>query len=438
MKTEAPPRPTLSRRLDELIRTPVEIDESQHTRSLIDALLQDAVRGNVSDIHLDPLRDGYELRFRIDGALMDIRHLEPSDGQHIVRAFKSHAGLDPGFSLVPQDGRVEFQVGDRSVFLRVATAPSVLGEKLALRLLPMNLAHLHLDQLGLSAGDYQRISRAMRDALGMILVSGPTGSGKTTTLYALVHELVSTNRCIAAVEDPVEYVIEGITQIQVNEKQGLTFAEGVRGLLRLDPDIIFMGEMRDRISAQAALNAADSGHLFLSSLHARDAAGTITSLRSFGLEDHEIAATVDLIAAQRLVRRLCPACRKQEPPTESEIAWLKDYAQPIPKLTWHAVGCAKCGQTGYLSRIGLFEVWRLGEEDADLILKHADERTLRRHIRRSGTLSLLEDNLQKVADGAASLAEIQTVGGIGFHASRSQGGANSPEQVTEHATSTTH
>jgi type II secretory ATPase GspE/PulE/Tfp pilus assembly ATPase PilB-like protein len=426
----------LSRELDDLIREPVEREEGRHTHALIAALLEDALRGNVSDIHLDPAHDGYQLRFRIDGTLVEIRRLARPDGEHIVRAFKAQAGLDPGFALKPQDGRVEFPTAGRSVFLRVATAPSILGEKLALRLLPTNLTHLGLDQLGLSAEDYEQISRALHDALGMILISGPTGSGKTTTLYALLHELVATQRCVVAVEDPVEYVIEGVTQIQVNEKAGVTFAEGVRGLLRLDPDVIFMGEMRDRVSAQAALNAADSGHVFLSSLHARDGAGTITSLRSFGLDDHEIAATVDLVVAQRLVRRLCPACRKQEPPSESESAWLKYFGRAVPALAWHAVGCAKCNHTGYLGRIGLFEVWHLGEEAADLILQHADEHTLRRHLRHRGTLSLLDDEMRKVADGTTSLTEIQTTGGIGFHSlrmgRRTPRGQNAPAK--EHAT----
>jgi general secretion pathway protein E len=410
--------PQLSRLLRKLLDEPAGDDATARNRALTSAMLEDALRENASDIHLDPIGGGYQLRFRIDGALVDTVLLETEQGRHVLRSFKSHADLEPAYALRPQDGRAEFQVGSRVVAVRVATTPSVLGEKLALRLLPTEFARLRLDQLGLSAADHQQLTRALRDARGMILVSGPTGAGKTTTLYALLHTLKDSNRAIVTIEDPVEYVIEGITQIQVNEKQGLTFAEGVRGLLRLDPDIILMGEMRDALSARAALDAADSGHVFLSTLHARDAAGTITALRNFGLADHEIAATVDLIVAQRLVRRLCPACRKQEPPTPDEIAWLKFYGQAVPKQTWHAVGCAQCGQSGYRGRIGIFEVHRLREEDADLILNHADEHTLRRRLRRFGTLSLLEDDLLKVADGTTSLAEIQSLGGLDFYALR--------------------
>jgi type II secretory ATPase GspE/PulE/Tfp pilus assembly ATPase PilB-like protein len=407
-------QPQHSRLLRTLMDESPSARDAAHTRALAGAMLEDAVRENASDIHLDPVEGGYQLRLRIDGALVDTVLLQPDQGLHVIRAFKAHADLDAAYTMKPQDGRAEFQVGDRVVAGRVATAPTVLGEKLALRLLPTELARLTLNQLGLSPKDYEQITRAMHDARGMILVSGPTGAGKTTTLYAFLNELKQTNRAIVTIEDPVEYVVEGVAQLQVNEKQGLTFAEGVKGLLRLDPDIIMMGEMRDAVSARAALDAADSGHVFLSTLHARDVAGTITALRNFGLADHEIAATLDLIVAQRLVRRLCPACRRQEPPTPTEVNWLKFYSQPVPKLTWHAVGCAQCGNSGYRGRIGIFEVYRLREEDADLVLQHADEHTLRRNIRRYGTLSLVEDDLAKVADGITSLGELQAAGGLGF------------------------
>jgi general secretion pathway protein E len=430
-------QPQLSRLLSKLLAEPPAGDEITRTRSLVGALLQDAVRENASDVHLDPVSGGYQLRFRIDGAMMDAVLLEAEQGRSVVRSFKSHADLDPAFALLPQDGRAEFQMGDQVYSVRVATAPSVLGEKLALRFLPNELARLSLDQLGLREADHAHVSRALKDARGMIVISGPTGSGKTTTVYALLHELKPANRAIVTIEDPVEYVIEGITQIQVKEKQGLTFAEGVKGLLRLDPDIIMMGEMRDSVSAHAALDAADSGHIFLSTLHARDAAGTVTALRNFGLADHEIAATVDLIVAQRLVRHLCPVCRKQEPPTQDEVNWLKFYGQPVPAQTWHAVGCPKCNQSGYRGRIGIFEVWRLREEDADLILKHADEHTLRRHIRRGGTVSLVEDELRKVAEGSTSLAEIQISGAFGFYSSRGAGNLSveqtAPGQIIKQA-----
>ena len=409
-------QPARAWRLGETLAQSPEDDAGERTRLLAAALLEDARRENTSDIHLDPRPEGYDVRFRIDGVLIDTLLLPPEPGLHLLRYFKTHADLDPAFALRPQDGRAALPVADGEVSVRVATGPGVRGEKLALRLLPHALTRPPLDQLGLSAPDYEALSGALRDVRGMILISGPTGSGKTTTLYALVRELERAGRSIVSIEDPVEYVLDGVTQLQVNARQGLTYAEGVKGLLRLDPDVLVLGEMRDAASARAALDAADSGHIFLSTLHARDAAGTLSVLRHLGLADHEIAATVDLLVAQRLVRRLCSACRRPEPPTPDEAQWLRLCGHPVPDKTWHAVGCPKCGGSGYRGRVGIFEIHRLREEDADLILAHADEHTLRRHLRGRGALSMLEDDLAKVAEGITSIAEFQSVGGMGFFA----------------------
>ena len=409
-------QPALVRRLGEALGQPPTGDVGERTGIFAEALMEDAVRENASDIHLDPVAEGYEVRLRIDGALVETLLLQPEPGLHLLRFFKAHADLDPAFALRPQDGRAALPLAGGEVSVRVATGPGVRGEKLALRLLPHALTRPPLDQLGLSAVDYEALTRALHDVRGMILISGPTGSGKTTTLYALVRELARAGRSIVSIEDPVEYVLDGVTQIQVNERQGLTYAEGVRGLLRLDPDVIMLGEMRDATSARAALDASDSGHVFLSTLHARDAAGSLSVLRHFGLADHEIAASVDLLVAQRLVRRLCTACRRLEAPTVDEAQWLRLSGCPVPEQTWHAVGCPECGGRGYRGRTGIFEIHRLREADADLILAHADEHTLRRHLRRLGARSLLEDDLQKVADGITSIVEFQAVGGMGFFA----------------------
>ncbi len=409
-------QPSRARLLDEALARVASGDEAIHALGLATALLTDAVREKASDIHLDPADDGYDVRFRIDGSLVDTVRLSRERGLPLLRAFKTHADLDPAFTLRPQDGRAALRVAGDEVSVRVATGPGVRGEKLALRLLPHALTRPPLDQLGLSTPDYAALTRALHDVRGMILISGPTGSGKTTTLYALVREFARAGRAIVSIEDPVEYVLDDVTQLQVNERQGLTYAEGVKGLLRLDPDVLMMGEMRDAVSARAALDAADSGHVFLSTLHARDAAGTISVLRHLGLSDHEIAATLDLLVAQRLVRRLCFSCRRPEPPTPDETRWLQMCQQPVPDKTWHAAGCPKCGGSGYAGRIGVFEIHRLGESDADLILSHADEHTLRRHLRGRGALSMVEDDLQKVAEGVTTIAEFQSVGGMGFFA----------------------
>lgn len=391
-------------------------DPQVQTPLLSAVLLQEAARVHASDIHLDPVDSGYEVRLRTDGILGEPARLERSQGLHLVRSFKSQAGLDPGHGAKPLSGRTEVSIGGRIFSVRVATAPCVGGEKLTMRLLPPHFVGLSLSELGLTDAAHDLLRNYIQDARGMMLVSGPTGSGKTTTLYAMARKLSESHRSIVSIEDPVEYVLDGIRQIQVNEKQGLTFAEGVRGILRLDPDIIMMGEMRDRPSAEAALDAAESGHACLSTLHARDAAGTITVLRSFGFTDHEIAATVDLVVAQRLVRRLCPHCRRQGAPTTEELRVLEFAGKDVPKETWQSMGCDQCNGTGYAGRVGIFEMHRMDEHDADLILKHVDEHTFRQHLLKTSD-SMLADAILKALGGITTLTEVQTVGGIRFYSS---------------------
>ncbi len=390
--------------------------EAEQTPGLIAALLEEAQEANASDIHLEPVNNGCEVRLRIDGVLAQVAMLERDIGLHVLRACKTQAELDAGSGLRPQSGRADFVVAGQSLSVRVSTAPGVRGEKIAMRLPTSEARSLTLNQLGLSPHDQGLVMNHLKDVRGLVLVAGPTGAGKTTTLYALVKELRQESRSIVSVEDPVEHLLDGVTQIQINERQGVTFAEGVKGLLRLDPDIVLMGEMRDTASGRAALEAAESGRACLTTLHARDAAATISVLRNFGYTDHDIAATVDLIVAQRLVRRLCEHCRLEEPLTEAERQLLTASGRPMPALAWHAVGCTACGGSGYRGRMGIFEIHRLREEDADLLMTHADERTLRQHIRQRGAASLMDSLLLKAAEGSTSLAEIQSVRGFGFYA----------------------
>ena len=409
-------QPDRARRARQALELLPTLDSGQRTHALAKAILEDARRECASDIHLDPVEAGYAVRFRIDGILGEALSLPQELGIHLVHLLKAHAELDPGFALLPQDGLASLAVEGGEISVRVATAPGVRGEKVAVRLLDRALTVPPLNLLGLSAADHATLQGALQDVQGMILISGPTGSGKTTTLYALVRELARSGRSIVTIEDPVECVLDGVTQMHVNRRQGLTYAEGVKGLLRLDPDALVLGEMRDATSARAALDAADSGHIFLSTLHARDAAGVLSVLRNFGLLDHEIAATVEVLVAQRLVRRLCPACRVLEAVTTDEAEWLERCGQPVPEKSWHAVGCAECSGSGYRGRTGVFEVHRLREADADLILAHADERTFRQHLAGPMGLRLLLDDLQKVSEGITSLSEFRTIGGMSFFA----------------------
>lgn len=392
--------------------------ESGSTRALVDALVRDALRERASDVHFLPRRDQYEIRFRTDGELRAVGAVPQPLGHRLIRTCKSMADLDPAAAFTPTDGRAEFTSAEAGVNVRLALAPTVQGEKMTLRLLRPDRERMDLSSLGLSGPDLKAIRRAMDDSEGMLLVSSPTGSGKTTTLYALLSEFRTRGYGVVSIEDPVECVLDGVAQIEVNERVGLTFNEGLKGVLRLDPDVIAMGEMRDQNSAKSAVDAADSGHVVVSTLHARDAVGTITSLRNFGLRNHEIAASLDLVVAQRLVRRLCAKCRQRGALTDEDGEWLRHFGQPVPESNWRAAGCQECNMTGYKGRVGVFEVWRLIETDADLILRGADEHAIRRQVRKEGTLSMLDDDLLKVADGLTSLDEIKRLGGLGFYLPR--------------------
>jgi type II secretory ATPase GspE/PulE/Tfp pilus assembly ATPase PilB-like protein len=407
-------QPLRSKLLREALDAPHAGDVIAHTHATAVALVRDALRERASDIHLDPSLSGYLLRLRIDGCLVDTLLLDHETGTRLVRSFKSHAGMDAAFTFLPQDGRVDFDLDDRKTPMRASVAPTVLGEKLALRFLLPTLKRFRLDELGMSAAHCDLTREVIADSRGMILVSGPTGAGKTTTLYSLLREIQHRNESIVTIEDPVEDLIDGTVQIEVNPKQGLGFAEGVKGLLRLDPDVIMMGELRDASSAHCAIDAADSGRLFLATLHARDTVGTISMLRHYGVADHAIAATLDLVVAERLARRLCAACRKEGEPTEAETRWLELRGFPAPRRTWRATGCPECGMTGYFGRIGIFELWRLNEEQGHALLKHTDELTLRRLLRREGIPSMLDDMLAKVAAGLTSLAEAKALGGFAY------------------------
>jgi general secretion pathway protein E len=406
----------LVQRLAEFLRLNPETSApptEESITALANQLMADAVADNATDIHFDPDTDAILVRLRMDGTLRDAVRLSRARGEQLIRHFKVLANLDPTPAIKPADGRIRYQLDDRALDLRVACAPTITGETLAIRILDPTGNRRNLSELGLSDSHRTLLTDWLNDVNGLFLVVGPTGSGKTTTLYALLHELKLRERSIVTIEDPVEYTIPGIVQMQVEERRGFTFEEGLKNLLRLDPDYILVGEIRDKPSAQTAVMASASGKLLMSTLHSRDAAGAVTALRNFDVEDHEIAAALEVVVAQRLVRKLCENCRRQEPPTEAETRWLRSLGRPAPPQTWHAVGCDACHHLGYRGRTGVFEIWRLHEGDDELIVRHADEQTLRRELRAHGLHSLLYDALFKAAAGITSLAEVQTIGGQG-------------------------
>ncbi|HVR36697.1 MAG TPA: GspE/PulE family protein [Methylomirabilota bacterium] len=372
-------------------------------------VLQDAIQTNASDVHLEPVSKGVLIRVRVDGLLHDATLLSHEQGDRLIRYYKSLAQLDPVASFKPQDARTRYELDGHRLDLRLACVPCQGGEKLVLRVLDADRVEHRIGDLGLTKEDQEHFKDWLKDISGMCLVAGPTGSGKTTTLYALLQELKVHTKSIVTIEDPVEYSIDGITQIQVSEEHGLTFLEGIKAMLRLDPDYLLVGEIRDYASARAAVEASSSGRVLLSTLHSRDTAGVITSLRNWQVEDFEIATNLELVVAQRLVRRLCGNCRGEAAPTADERRWLETLGRPVLRRVWRARGCGECHDTGYRGRTGVFEIWRKSNKDHDLILSGAEEAALRGHMRKLGRNSLLDDGLLKVESGKTSLEEVRAM-----------------------------
>jgi general secretion pathway protein E len=373
-------------------------------------LLRVAVRERATDVHLEPRSGGVRVRLRIDGTLLDAATLRRAPGERLIRHFKALAGIDTAGGFRPADARLTQEVDGRPIDLRIACVPTVSGEKLAMRLLDRSRANQSLHELGLADDDRLRVETWLTYACGMFLVVGPTGSGKTTTLYALLHRLKLRERSVATIEDPVEYQIDGVAQMQVDRRHDLTFDTGLRAMLRLDPDYLLLGEIRDVDAARAAAEAANGGRVLMSTLHGPDAAGAVTTLRGYGLADHEIAAALRVVVGQRLVRRLCPHCRRPADLTDEDRRWLAAVGLPRADddaTFYNATGCDVCRGLGYDGRVGVFEVWRLGAADCSRIAAHADEQTIRRSARAEGQRDLLEDGYAKAAAGVTSLAELK-------------------------------
>lgn len=378
--------------------------------ALTDALMEDAVRERVTDIHLEPEDGIICMRFRVDGVLHDVFLFDEVLGHRLVGHVKAMAQIDPIPLRRPADGRAAYQHGGVDLNLRVACVPGIAGEKVAIRLLDTHRLELNLKELGLTEEHYSTIERWLKRVCGMFLVVGATGSGKTTTLYALLHELKVFHQSVVTIEDPIEYRIHGITQMQLNDRSGLTFADGVKAMLRLDPDFLLVGEIRDVPSAHAAIDVAASGKTILSTLHSRDTAGAVTSMRNFHLQDYEIATALEVVVAQKLVRKLCRQCKTETWPTEAERSWLVSAGMDVPEAVWTSEGCENCRNTGYRGRTALFEVWHMNEDFRQLILEHASESQLRRELRKSGVNAILHDGVEKAREGITSLAELQRAG----------------------------
>ncbi|WP_292084224.1 MULTISPECIES: type II secretion system ATPase GspE [unclassified Brevundimonas] len=340
---------------------------------MINGIIAEAVRAGASDIHLEPYESALIVRMRVDGVLRESLSLNPRITPLLVSRIKVMARLDIAEKRVPQDGRIPLALGGKTLDVRVSTLPSRAGERVVLRILDKDQAGLSLDQLGMEAEAHDAFRTALREPNGIILVTGPTGSGKTTSLYAGLSLLNDATRNILTVEDPVEYAIDGVGQTQVNPKVGMTFAAGLRAILRQDPDVVMVGEIRDVETASVAVQASLTGHLVLSTVHTNDAAGAVTRLRDMGVEPFLLASTLRLIVAQRLVRRLCGECRQSE---AADAATARLIGVQKGATVWRAQGCGACNHTGYVGRVGVYETLKIDDKVRRLIAAEADEEAL--------------------------------------------------------------
>ncbi|MCW2538678.1 MAG: hypothetical protein JWN95_403 [Frankiales bacterium] len=377
----------------------------------VNSLLERAISNRASDIHLEPSEHELRIRLRIDGVLHEVDSVPRGIQSALISRLKIMSGLDITERRVPQNGRISMDVNGRGVDLRAATLPTVWGEKVVLRILDTGGIDLELRKLGFTDYNYERFSASFRKPHGMVLVTGPTGSGKSTTLYATLGEIARPEVNVITVEDPVEYRMPGINQVQVNVKAGLTFAAVLPAILRSDPDIVLIGEIRDPTTAQLGIEAALTGHLVLSTLHTNDAPSAMTRLVEMGVEPFLVGSSLDCVLAQRLARRLCEWCKEAYVPTEQEILgsrWpIEDLGAP-PQL-WRAIGCRSCGDTGYRGRLAVNEVMPVTEEIERLAVKNAPATEVAKVALAEGMVKLRDDGLRKTALGLTTLEEILRV-----------------------------
>jgi type IV pilus assembly protein PilB len=385
-----------------------ETSEDAPVIKLVNQLVGQAVERGASDIHLAP--DGRELRvrFRVDGVLQDITSVQRRMAAGVISRIKIMAELNIAEKRLPQDGRVGLVVDGRHIDLRVVTLPSVHGEGVVMRVLDKESVVVELDKLGMADAERERFESACHETHGAVLVTGPTGSGKSTTLYAALQLLNTPEKNIITVEDPVEYEMSGLTQVQVSSKVGLSFAAGLRAMVRADPDIIMVGEIRDRETAQIAVESALTGHLVLSTLHTNDAPSAITRLIEMGVEPFLVASALDCIVAQRLARMLCPSCKKRTI-IPAKALQQNGYRARMELEAYEPVGCRRCGGSGYRGRLGLYEVMKMSPEIQTLALERSPAEAIRDVAVSQGMTRLRDDGLQKVRLGRTSMAEIARV-----------------------------
>ncbi|MDR4889118.1 ATPase, T2SS/T4P/T4SS family [Fredinandcohnia sp. QZ13] len=393
---------------------PTEIEEERITNEdspvvkLVNQILQNAVQQRASDIHVDPHETKVLLRYRVDGVLRTERSLPKSMQGVLTARIKIMANLDITESRIPQDGRIKINLEAHHIDLRVSTLPTVFGEKIVMRVLDLGSALNNLSQLGFNNVNLKRFKKLIHNPTGIVLITGPTGSGKSSTLYAALNQLNSEDVNIITIEDPVEYQLEGINQIQVNPNVGMTFAKGLRAILRQDPNIIMVGEIRDQETADVAVRASLTGHLVLSTLHTNDSLGTITRLIDMGVEPFLVASSLSGVVSQRLVRRVCRDCGRLQEPTVRELEIFAKRGITIEKVN-RGKGCGTCNMTGYKGRVAIHELLVINDDMKRAIMNRESYTTLRELAIKNGTIFLIDDGLLKVKQGLTTTEEILRV-----------------------------
>ncbi|TYT75757.1 type II secretion system ATPase GspE [Desulfobotulus mexicanus] len=377
---------------------------------LVNHIIAQAVKANASDIHIEPYQDRFVIRYRMDGMLYELMRPAKWMQSPLASRIKIMAKLNIAEKRLPQDGRLEVKIGGQSVDVRISTVPTAFGERVVLRLLNKANTLLGLSDFGMSEDTYAALNRLIHLPNGIILVTGPTGSGKTTTLYAALAEINREDVNIVTIEDPVEYRISGIGQIQVNPKIGLTFAKGLRSIVRQDPDVILVGEIRDQETAEIAVQSALTGHLVFSTLHTNDSASAITRLVDIGIEPFLIASAVKAVMAQRLVRILCPECKAAYQPLPEEIDTLGPDAECLRgHELYQPRGCPACLQSGYKGRMSIYEIMEMDSTLKKLVLKTSDSNPIQNAAVRAGMITLRKDGIRKIREGLTTIAEVLRV-----------------------------
>jgi type IV pilus assembly protein PilB len=382
------------------------ITASSPAVEIVNLLITQGIRERASDIHMEPQKGYLRIRFRIDGVLQDVAHLPSATGSALASRIKIMADMNIVERRRAQDGQISMTIDGRELDIRVATLETIWGEKIVLRLLDRSRSLITLPQLGFSRAAYDAYHRMLHSPYGMILVSGPTGSGKTTSLYASINELDQQVRNIMTIEDPVEYMFENINQSQINKLADISFANGLRAILRQDPDIILVGEIRDRETAEIAVQSALTGHLVLSSLHATDAVGALLRFIDMGIDGFLIASSVIAVVAQRLVRKICDGCKVTYEPSAADIEFARSLGREAPSQLYRGRGCARCNMTGYFDRIGVFEVLVMTDQLRRQVIARASKRKLVDEAVAGGMTPLRVDAWDKVTVGVTTVSEV--------------------------------